>query len=117
MIADEEVSIAVQGDIGGLAKDEAGEPIDDGVSAHGRELIQSFIVEIGDEEVAGAVHCHAGGAAEGKASAQRIDSGVAACGEHFIDRVFAKIGDEEVSGPVYRHTCRLAKAEVSTAGQ
>ena len=71
--ADEDVPVASRATSLGRAKGEAaGELIDGGVSARGRNLIHSLFVEIGDEEISGPVQCHASRAAEGKAGGQSL---------------------------------------------
>ena len=75
------------------------EPGADGLDgAVGQDFLDRVVAGVGDEDVAGRVHRHAGRAVE--PGADGLDGAV---GQDFLDGVVAGVGDEDVAGRVHRH--------------
>ena len=92
-------------------------PRDSGDGAVGIHLADAVVARIGNVEVAGVVHRHAGGAPQlsrgGRAAVSAValcprprDSGDDAVGGHLADAVVARIGNVEVAGVVHRRVRR-----------
>ena len=80
--------------------------------AVGQDLLDGVVAGVGDEDVAGRVHRHAGRAVEAGA-----DGHDGAVGQDLLDGVVAVVGDEDVAGRVHRHAYRLAdQAEAEPIG-